>query len=260
MTDAPAPAAAPAAVPAAAPPPVVAFALEECRLSVFALFESTLRVAGLAWRLTTPRGAGPVVARPRQRARSRLHAELLALRYAGPALGEAGCRGVVVRTEDPRLVRAVEGRSGRPDARGRVEARPLRRLLERTGGYRLEVVRPIADPELVRAAGGALDEAIHVATERRERRAVALEEVVARAGTVHLRWRDAGWIANGRYPVRLDPPSCECPAWARRWAGVSLAGRRAARLPCKHLVALALREGRADLDELAALGRRAAPE
>ncbi len=249
-------------VPApAAPPPAeaVPFAGEECRLTLAVAFESTLRAAGLAWRLTTPSGPGPVVARARRHGRSRLTAELLALRLAAPSVGTAGCRGVVVRTDDLRLVRAVEGRAPRLDARSRAHAQRLRRLLERAGGYRLEVVRPPADAEVARAATVALDEAIHAATERRERRAVALEEVIARSRSVHLQRRDGVWVANGRYVVRLDPPSCECPAWARRWARVPLAGRRAARLPCKHLVAVALREGQASLDELAALGRHAPP-
>lgn len=240
-------------------PAPVAFADETHVLSLVVEFESTLRAAGIAWRLSAPGARGPVASRSRRRGHSRLRAELVALRLAGPAIVAAHPRGIVVRTEDPRLVGLLGGSGLRVDRGTRVEAARAAELLARVGGYRLERVRSLDDPELLRAAREALDGAIHLATERREARATVLEEVVVRSATVHLEPREGGWVANGRYRVRLDPPSCDCPAWGQRWRGVPLAGRRAARLPCKHLVALAVRTGRGTVPELEELGRRASP-
>jgi hypothetical protein len=66
-----------------------------------------------------------------------------------------------------------------------------------------------------------------------------------------------GALANGRYVVRLDPPSCTCPAWGRKWRNVPIQGRRSARPLCKHLVALAARRGIHSPEELVRLARRA---
>jgi hypothetical protein len=84
-----------------------------------------------------------------------------------------------------------------------------------------------------------------------------MERIVARARDVRLRRTDSGWLANDRYRVQLDPMRCECPAWTARWTNAPLGARRAQRLPCKHLVALAIQEGISVPADLAQLARRA---
>jgi SWIM zinc finger len=119
--------------------------------------------------------------------------------------------------------------------------------------------RPTTDPELLHTVGEALDAGLHAAAERQEHRVHVMERILARARDVQLEERGGGWVANGRYRVGLDPMSCECPAWSARWAKAPIAGRRAQRLPCKHLVALALRQGVSVPADLALLARRAPP-
>jgi hypothetical protein len=84
-----------------------------------------------------------------------------------------------------------------------------------------------------------------------------MEEIVRRARSVQLQLTETGWVANGRYHVQLAPMRCECPAWTARWAKAPIGARRALRLPCKHLVALALHEGITVPADLAELARRA---
>ena len=43
-----------------------------------------------------------------------------------------------------------------------------------------------------------------------------------------------------RYEVSLDPPSCECPRFRKRWEKIPSVGKYIHRLPCKHICALAL--------------------
>jgi len=46
--------------------------------------------------------------------------------------------------------------------------------------------------------------------------------------------------SDTRYEVSLDPPSCECPWFSKRWEKVPSVGKHLHRLPCKHICALAL--------------------
>ena len=114
------------------------------------------------------------------------------------------------------------------------------------------------DHELNLAVARALDAGLHRAAEREELREQALERVMERAKDVRLEERDGRWIANGRYRVQLNPMQCECPAWTARWARTPLPGRRARRLPCKHIMALALRRGITVPSQLMAMARKAA--
>ncbi len=162
----------------------------------------------------------------------------------------------MIRAADPRFLHALAGWVAYPRI-----ARPLARIRGRLAAHASYRTERTEGPsrDLARAMEAAADEALHRAAQRDAERGRAIEALVGRARTVVLRREGEGWIANDRYRVRLDPMACECPAWTRRWAGAPIAGRRAARLPCKHLVALALEEGRLDASGLAALARRAPP-
>jgi SWIM zinc finger len=120
-------------------------------------------------------------------------------------------------------------------------------------------VAPAADPDLAHLAGEALDAGLHAVADRDERRELVMERILERAKDVRLESRNGEWVANGRYRVSLDPLRCECPAWTARWARAPIAGRRAQRLLCKHLVALAQHEGIREPADLARLARRAPP-
>lgn len=207
-----------------------------------------------AWRRVDPGRAPRLRAEPRQHLASRVLGECRALERALAVDRTPGECRLVIRAGDPRFLHALAGWVAYPRI-----SRPLAKIqaqLAAYASYRAERTEA-PSPELARAIEGAADEALHRAAQRDAGRARAIEALIDRARTVSLRRDGEEWVANDRYRVRLDPMACECPAWSRRWAGASIAGRRAARLPCKHLVALALEEGRFDPAALAALARRA---
>ncbi len=84
-----------------------------------------------------------------------------------------------------------------------------------------------------------------------------LQEIIQRAASVRLERMKGGWRANGRFNVSIYPPSCACQQWSLRWKNVPLAGKRAQRLPCKHIVAAAMNVGIQDPKTLLALARKA---
>lgn len=50
----------------------------------------------------------------------------------------------------------------------------------------------------------------------------------------------SGSNSDNRYEVSLDPPSCECAWFCKRWEKVPNVGKYLHRLPCKHICALAI--------------------
>lgn len=227
-------------------------------LAIDALFETRTGAGGFGWRLSTPGARGPVRSRTRRHGHSLLELELLALRHGLEEATRAGCTRLTVRVPHARIVPLVLGPiPARYRRAGRV-ALGLAPCLSRFNSLAVEV-RARPDEALHRAVGDALDAGLSAAREEDERRRGAMERVLARARSVVLRQEVDGWVANGRYRVRLEPLGCECPAWSLHWARVPIAGRRAVRLPCKHLVALAMRAGITVPEELAGLARRAPP-
>lgn len=231
---------------------------EECTLELDAVIEGTTHVSGIGWRLATARGPGEVRAETRRYGRTLVFSELAALRRGLAEAREANCRRVKVVSPSDRLGPLVVGA---PTDRWRRARAAAERLSPLVRGFE-EVVferSTTPDAELHHAVGEALDAGLHAAAERAEHRVRVMEQIVARAADVRLERRDGEWVANDRYRVRLAPMSCECPAWSARWSRVSVAARRAQRLPCKHLVALAIREGIRVPADLAELARRAPP-
>jgi ribonuclease HI len=215
----------------------------ECRLDVEAVVEGTTRTGGLGWRLTTSAGRREPEAVTRLRSGTRIGAELEAVRRGLDAAARVGCVRILVRVSDENVARLLRGelRAGR-FRRAAVVASRLRSSLARFRSVRF-VAEPFDDRELHHVVAEALDVGLHRAAERAELRAHAIERIMERARTVELESSEGRWIANHRYRVQLDPMGCECPAWGAHWARAPLAGRRAQRLPCKHIVALALRLG-----------------
>lgn len=232
--------------------------LPEWKLEVAAVLEERTHIAGLGWRLTGPDGTVTLRAETRRFGRSRVFSELTALRGGLDEARRRGARRVVVRTADALLPRLLHGGSGAKFRRAQARADALRPLLRPFDAVRFNVGPP-SDPELDHAVGESLDAGLHAAAERKEHRQHVIEQIHERARSVHLERRGSDWVANGRYRVSLDPMECECPAWTARWARAPLAGRRAQRLPCKHLVALAIQEGLAVPADLEELARKAPP-
>ncbi|TET89429.1 MAG: reverse transcriptase-like protein [Methanomassiliicoccales archaeon] len=84
-----------------------------------------------------------------------------------------------------------------------------------------------------------------------------MQKIIEKAASVFLERKQDNWRANQRYDVVLHPPSCTCPQWSLRWENVPLAGKRAQRPPCKHIVAVALREGTQDPKAILDFARKA---
>jgi hypothetical protein len=234
------------------PPP------EACELTVAALLESRTHIAGIGWRLRRGEVDGPVRSETRRYGRTLIFSELAAIRAGLREASRGRCLDLVVRLRDQRAAALLQGQHPTRFRRAEAAAAQLAPLLRRFRSVRFEVVDEV-DPELRHSVGEALDAGLHAAAGREEHRTVVMERIVERAREVRLTREPAGWVANGRYRVSLDPLRCECPAWGVRWSRAPLAGRRAQRLPCKHLVALAIHEGIRVPADLAELARRAPP-
>ncbi len=226
-------------------------------IRVRAIFEATTRSAALGWRVRQGAGWRPPEVRVSRRGGSRLLAELRALRGGLAQARQLGCRSVLVETTDRRLVGALSGRIRRLARRTTRGVQQVRSELSGLSAWTVAVVPANRRSALAKQVREALDLGLREAEEDRVRRIALLSRTIFRALSVGLEERNGDVIASGRYRVSLDPVGCECPAWRSRWASVSLAGRRARRLPCKHLVALARREGIVLADELLALARKA---
>jgi SWIM zinc finger len=229
---------------------------EEWTLEVAAMLESTTHVSGIGWRLTAPFGPYPVRTQARRYGRTLVYSELAAVRLGLDEAAQLHCERILVRTSNSLVERLARGESLPRYRRAVASAARLRGLFARFASVRVET-RPTTDPELLHAVGEALDQGLHAAAEREEHRVAMMERILERAKDVQLEEKEGTWIANGRYRVRLDPMSCECPAWTARWSKTPIAGRRALRLPCKHLVALALRQGVSVPVDLTRLARKA---
>jgi hypothetical protein len=229
---------------------------EEGCLEVAAVVEQRTHTSGVGWRLTSEGHPALAQARTLRRAGTLISAELTAIREGLRASLRSGCRTLLVRVADRRAVALLRGE--RPGTMRRAEARAerLRPLLERFATVRFESDF-LANPDLAHIVGEALDAGLHTAATQQQHRVWAMEQIVERARSVRLRKGASGWVANDRYRVQLDPMRCECPAWTARWANAPIGARRAQRLPCKHLVALAIHEGITVPIDLAQLARRA---
>ncbi|MGB6500827.1 MAG: SWIM zinc finger family protein [Thermoplasmata archaeon] len=225
-------------------------------LEISAVLEGTTHVSGIGWRLTSSDGPRPVRSAARRYGRTLVFSELAALRGGLTEASEGGGLRIRVRSPSPLIAALFAANPPERYRRAAATAAAMRPLLARFEAVRFDPPAP-ADSELTHAVGEALDVGLHRVAEVEQHRVHIMERIVERAREVHLAEREGRWVANDRYHVELDPMRCECPAWTARWARVPIAGRRAARLPCKHIVALALREGIAVPADLATMARKA---
>lgn len=228
---------------------------EVCRLEVDAIVETKTHVSGIGWRLTGAAKA-PIRTQTRRQSRTLIAAELAGVRAGLRDAARRGCTELTVLVPDPRAVALLRGDRSKRYPRAEAAVARLAPLFGRFRSIRFES-NFVPDAELAHSVGEALDAGLHSAAEREEHRAAVIERIIERAKEVRLERTDSGWLANGRYHVQLNPMRCDCPAWTVRWARAPIAGRRAQRLPCKHIVALALHEGITVPADLARMARRA---
>jgi len=231
-------------------------AADECRLEVAVLLEGRTHTAGIGWRISVEGRPGPARAKTRRRASSLLSCELAAVRRGLTEAAPLPCARLRLCVPDHRAVVLLQGGHFPRFRRAEATVVRLRSLLERFSSvqYESEFAR---DPELAHVVAEALDAGLHAAAEKEEHRVWVMERIVERAREVVLERTETGWVANGRYRVQLDPMRCDCPAWAARWARAPIGARRAQRLPCKHIVALAMHEGITVPADLAEMARKA---
>lgn len=227
-------------------------------MEVAAVLEGTTHVAGIAWRLSDPAAPAALRSRTLRVGRTLVHAELSAVRAGLLEARRRGCRRLRIRVPGALAVRLLRGEAPIRARRAAETAAKIRALWTSFDRVEVEAVAQ-GDLELNYAAGEAMDAGLHATAQREEHRELVMERILERAKDVRLDWREGCWVANDRYRVSLDPLRCECPAWTARWAKAPIAGKRAQRLLCKHLVALAEHEGLREPADLAALARRAPP-
>lgn len=230
----------------------------EAVLEVAASREEATGSAGIGWRLSGPTGPPLVRTQTLRVGRSLVHAELVAVRSGVNEARRRGWTRLRIRVPSTLTAQLLQGGVPTRARRAAEEATRLRTVWAAFDRVVVEV-NTHPDSELSQAVGEALDAGLHAAAEREEHRELVMERIVERSKDVRLERRNGGWVANDRYRVSLDPLSCECPAWTTRWAKAPIAGRRAQRLLCKHLVALAFQEGIREPEALAMLARRAPP-
>lgn len=217
--------------------------LPDGTLAVHVLFERSSGAGAWAhrWRAGTHLEALRIGATPHGGSRRRL--EMRAIRDGLESALRDGVHRATIEVSDRRggawLARLLADHMVADSG----EARRLTLLAGLFSSVEVRVVEDLHDPALVRTAARALDSVLAGRKRARAHRIRDIESRLARAARVRIERTEDGFLAQGRYHVRLDPPSCECPAWTRRWRDVPLAGRRTSRLPCKHLLAAARAAG-----------------
>ncbi len=231
---------------------------DEWQLEVASVLEGSTHISGIGWKVIAPDGTSTLGTETRRYGRTLVFSQFAALRRGFEEALRLGARRLLVRLPDRRVVSLLRGERMPRLRRAEAAAEGVAPFLRRFASVRFDVEHP-PDPDLTHAVGEALDVGLHAAAERAEHRVHVMEQIMERARSVVLERRNGGWVANGRYRVQLSPMRCECPAWTARWRNAPIAGRRALRLPCKHLVALAVQEGITVPADLAELARRALP-
>lgn len=229
----------------------------EAELRTDASYSYGDQVVGAAWQLVIGGIEAPVRVSKRRYGKGPVFAEMTAV---GLGLMEAQSKGInrlVLKTDSQWCAQALLGlvrpqlhymiRVCTPalDAAGKFSALAVVHTRTRNIKHVDHAARRAARAESARVKG---------VQDQREARARA---ALVRARGVTLGREEGEYVADAYAHVRLDPPNCTCKGWTLRWAGVPLEGKRARRIPCKHLTAVALAEGIDDPSALLELSRRA---
>ncbi len=214
-------------------------------------------VEGQAWRLTVNRREYKLKCRSRRFGKGPVVAEMKAIVDGMKEAAQRGARHLIIKTDNRWcahvLVSLWEPKQDHtvPVAK---QAKDIMNEFETVAiiHTRSKYIRRV-DRRARRAAEARRADVERKKSERLDK----FREIAQRATSVRLEQTKSGWRANGRFNVVVFPPSCTCQQWSLRWKNVPLAGKRAQRLPCKHIVAAAMKEGIRDPETLLALARKA---
>ncbi|MBW2031017.1 MAG: reverse transcriptase-like protein [Deltaproteobacteria bacterium] len=185
----------------------------------------------------------------RRRAEGPVHAELKAIRLGLKRLHEIK-RGkclVVLYTDCRSCFRLLKGINKPRRDYIKEEVRKINALIKRID-CPVEVV-PVKTKVNRRVDRRALKERKKEEQRKQQQIRERLEKVkkrIERGRNISIVKREDGYYAipkNGGFPpgvkVSLNPPSCECSWWKKRWGDKSQEVINARALPCKHMCALA---------------------
>lgn len=229
----------------------------EAVLEADAAFSYDDRVEGQAWRLAIQCKEYKIRARARQHGKGPVVAEMRAIIDGLTEAAKCGVDSVIVKTDNRWCAHVLVGlwKAELPHTVG-----PADETIELLTSFETVAVvhtRTKTMRRVDRAARSAADNRRRKLRQSATGRLEEFNETLKRAETVNLGRATSGWTANGCFDVTVRPPSCTCPGWSLKWKGVPLAGKRARRNPCKHIVAAARAEGITEPEEILALARSA---
>ncbi|MHB8351102.1 MAG: reverse transcriptase-like protein [Thermoplasmata archaeon] len=212
---------------------------------------------GLAWQITVRGESRPIRTLASRTGKGPNYAEMAAVGRGIEEARRLGIRRLLVRTDN------------------QFSAKVLLEIEKPSAAYMVEVCTPVLEAartfealavihtrtknikELDRAARRVAQSEAACVSESDQRRIDKVAAKMREATSVSLERDEQGYIADGYIRVVLAPPSCTCRGWTLRWRGVPLEGKRAQRLPCIHLISVAMHEGKTNPAEIAYMGRLA---
>jgi ribonuclease HI len=229
----------------------------EAVLEADAAFSYDDCVEGQAWRLTVQGEGLKIRTKARQHGKGPVVAEMRAIVDGLREAASHGVDSVIVKTDNRWCAHVLVGLWKPELPRTTSVANEAVELLTAFGAVAVIHTRTKTMRRIDRAARSAADNRRRELRQSATDRLHAVGETMSRAEKVKLHRATVGWTANGYFDVTVRPPSCTCPDWSLRWKGVPLAGKRARRNPCKHMVAAARAEGITRPEEILRLARSA---
>lgn len=215
------------------------------------------RVEGLAWQLTLNGKEYKLRSKGRRNAKGPTVAEMGAIVEGMNQAVKVGARQLVIHTDSRWSAHVLVGLWEAKQPHTVRVADLAMGLVEGFDTVAVVHTRTSNLRRVDRAARRAAEETRSKVREKEAAKRLEIERIMSEAESVRLRRQEDHWEAYGRFRVTVTPPSCTCGSWARKWRGVPLAGKRARRLPCKHIVAAAVKEGITDTGTLLAMSRKA---
>lgn len=214
-------------------------------------------VEGTAWRLIRSQRKYRMQRRARRYGKGPNVAEMRAIILGMKDANRKSVRTLLIRTDSSWAANVLAGLWTARQPHTLSVAEEALSLLEEFEAVALVHTRTKNIAPVDRAARLAAEKKRKEVEEMIAKRIEAVRQVMERAGDVHLRWAGDRWIAENRFNVNVDPPSCSCPGWNLRWKNIPLPGKRANRNPCRHIAAAAMEEGIRDPGDLLQLMRKA---
>lgn len=183
-----------------------------------------------------------------RKANGPVHAELLAIYYALNEIKKKKTEKTKVRilTDSRYALNFVRG-LWTPSRKYIVDTLEKIKKIEKEISAKIEYIHVNAkiNRRVDRRAKKARKKKEEEIQKRIEKRVMQVEECLRKSESIKIEEINGTFYTHSskndgtKYRVSLKPPSCECPAWNEKWKHVPEPGRRARRLPCKHICALA---------------------